>query len=108
MSRPEHTYVESPPSTPDSVVGVLSDEGFYGDGDPAWKKAPTAEDAQLQRPKIIKRLKRFAGSFPGAAELAERMTKCRPRQRCMSAACPECLRAYQRWFVSNLTKLGAR
>jgi len=107
MSRPKHVHIECRAPTPHSVTQILGDEGFYGDGEPRWDDCPSSEMAGLQRLAAIKRLrfKRFAEALPGAADLVERMTKCRPRNRCMSGACPECLRAFQRWFVCNVIKL---
>jgi len=108
MSRPKRTYIiKRQPPTPDSVTKILGNEGFYGDGEPKWDDCIASEMAVLQRLATIKRLrlKRFAEAFPRATDLAERMAQCRPRHRCMSAACPECLRAFQRWFVCNVIKL---
>lgn len=76
---------------------------FYQDGEPSWPNAPTPDDADSQRRFLAKRLRRFAGSFPGAAELADRLISCKPDNRCLSGACPVCMRAAQRTFVGLLS-----
>jgi hypothetical protein len=87
------------------VSRVLSNEDHYDNGVPTWQKAPTADDAKVARTKAAKRLKRFAQQFPGAEQLADIISGCAPGHRCLSGACPECGRAFQRWFVSEVNKL---
>lgn len=83
----------------------------YGDGSPQWtegkKQRPciTAEQAASQREKTIKLLKRHSGTDPRADRVRRRLEKCAPDHRCLSGACPECLRAYQRWFVAEVSGL---
>jgi hypothetical protein len=86
------------------VYDILSDERWYGDGDPSWPKAPTSEDAEKRRLFCAKRLRRFKLN-PQALQLAARLKACRPGKRCQSGACPECARAFQRWFVRSTSGL---
>jgi hypothetical protein len=88
--------------TPICTLGneVLADERWYGDGDPNWHGARTAEQARERRLFCAKRLRRF-----GPPELATRLKACRPGERCKSGACPECGRAFQRWLVHSTTAL---
>jgi hypothetical protein len=88
--------------TPICTLGneVLADERWYGDGDPNWHGARTAEQAIERRLFCAKRLRRF-----GPLELAATLKACRPGERCNSGACPECGRAFQRWFVHSTTAL---
>ena len=85
---------------------ILSQEGHFRNGPPKWregkKKRPcqTAEEAQIERRKMVKRLRRFGKENSEALALASRLEACAPRQRCGSGACPECARAWQRWFVT--------
>jgi hypothetical protein len=86
------------------VHEILADERWYGDGDPSWAGAPTSEQAEERRLFCAKRLRRFKLS-PQALNLAARLKACRPGKRCKSGACPECGRAFQRWFVHSTTAL---
>ena len=47
----------------------------------------------------MKRLRRAGKENAAALNLASRIAACAPKQRCGSGACPECARAWQRWFV---------
>jgi hypothetical protein len=87
------------------IARVLRNEGYYGDGSPTWPGAPTSQDAQDSRKRYIKRLRRFSSEFPEAKELAKLLVRCKRRRRCMSGACPECGRAFQRFFVIEVKKL---
>jgi hypothetical protein len=86
--------------SPSFTEGILADERWYGDGEPNWPVASTAEHAQERRLFCAKRLRRFQ-----ALDLAARLKACRPGERCQSGACPECGRAFQRWFVHSTTAL---
>jgi hypothetical protein len=87
------------------IARVLQDETYYCDGPPTWLGAPTSKDAKKARRSYVKRLRRFAHQFPGAKKLAKILARCKRRRRCMSGACPECGRAFQRWFVSKVVEL---
>jgi hypothetical protein len=95
---------QTPLPFPSSTQEVLADESWYGDGDPSWPGAPTAEQAEDKRLKSAKRLRRFK-LRPQALKLAARLKACRPGKRCNSGACPECGRAFQRWFVHSTSAL---
>ncbi len=87
------------------VRRILSQERHFRNGPPHWlegkKKRPckTAAEVQIERRKTVKRLRRFGKENSEALALASRLEACAPRQRCGSGACPECARAWQRWFV---------
>src|SRR4051812_34516994 len=87
------------------VQRILSQERHFRNGPPHWlegkKKRPcqTTAEAQIERRKTVKRLRRFGKENSEALALASRLEACAPRQRCGSGACPECARAWQRWFV---------
>ena len=85
---------------------VLADEFWFGNKPPGWPGAPTAADAKKARKRYIKRLRRFTPDFPEAKKLAKILGRCKKRRRCMSGACPECGRAFQRFFVSEVSKLA--
>jgi hypothetical protein len=87
------------------VAKVLGDEDYYGDGAPTWPGAPASSDAKATRERYSKRLRRFSPQFPKANELSHLLSACEPHHRCMSGACPECGRAFQRWFVAAVMKL---
>lgn len=86
------------------VYDILNDERWYGDSEPIWPNATTAEDAAERRLFCAKRLRRFK-LMPEALKLAARLKACHPGERCKSGACPECGRAFQRWFVYSTTAL---
>ena len=88
---------------PPLIARVLADEQHYGDGPPSWSSAPTSIDAKKTRKRHIKRLRRFTAEFPEADQVADILARCKKRRRCMSGACPECGRAFQRWFVGQVT-----
>jgi len=92
-------------AVPPLIARTLADEDYYGDGAPTWPGAPTSNDAKKARKSYIKRLRRFAHQFPEAKKLANVLARCKRRRHCMSGACPECGRAFQRWFVSQVEAL---
>ena len=90
------------------LVGrVLAHEDRFGDGAPSWPNAPSSTDTAKTRQRHVKRLRRFANDFPGADQLADIIESCEPGHRCTSGACPECGRAFQRWFVEQVSSLTA-
>ena len=89
------------------IARLLADEYWFGNNPPGWPGAPTADDAKKARKRYIKRLKRFFPQFPEAAKLAKILARCKRRRRCMSGACPECGRAFQRWFVAEVKDLAS-
>jgi hypothetical protein len=76
---------------------------FYGDGPPTWKqgkkgRAPKTSGAGAhERALLVKALRRDGSD--DALLLAQKLDRCCPRRRCLSGACPECMRAAQRLFV---------
>jgi hypothetical protein len=97
-----------PPALPQVrplVAEILSCEAWYSDGQPRWDGAPSSDQAASSRLAYIKRLRRFADQFPSASTLAATLEACQPHERCISGACPECSRAFQRWFVHETKNL---
>ena len=86
---------------------LLADAHWFGNKPPGWPGAPSFRDAKNTRKRYIKRLRRFTPKIPKAEHLAGVLARCKPRRRCMSAACPECGRAFQRWFVSQVMNLAS-
>lgn len=84
------------------VIAAINDEGRYPP-DRLWKKEPTAEFAYHERLKRIKFLRKHK-----AAVLAHRLESCELDQKCLSGACPECGRLFQRWFVRRSKKFIAK
>lgn len=91
-------------SIPPLVAEILTDEVWYGDDQP-WNGAPPSEQAVRKRLANVKRLRRYGGTLWAAKATADRLAACEPRNRCMSGACPECTRAFQRWFVDSTERL---
>ena len=98
-------------SNPDLVHKILRDEDLYTDSEPSWlegrskKPCQTAEAANNDRKLQIKRARRAGKKDPEAIKLAERLESCAIRNRCASPACPECHRAFQRWYVRGVAHL---
>lgn len=90
---------------PSLIARMLQDETCYGDDPPSWPNARASKDAKKARKSYVRRLRRFAHQFPEAKKLANVLARCKRRRRCMSGACPECGRAFQRWFVSRVVVL---
>jgi hypothetical protein len=82
----------------------------YRDGKPFWTQGKrgrpcrTAEDAEKERLSVVKLLRRYGRGSSKARKLARRIKECAKGNRCLSGACPVCLRAYQRLFVSAARK----
>jgi hypothetical protein len=88
------------------VIAAIADEEGYAP-DPLWRDAPSAEKMYGERLRRIKFLRKHCRIFPDAAAVADRLETCRPGQRCLSGACPECGRLFQRWFVRRSKKFIA-
>jgi hypothetical protein len=108
--RAKCTFRQSPSTnypTRGLVARILAREHWFGDGPPRWEDAPTPRQTRRDRLFRIKRLRRVAQTQPGAEKLADILARCKRRRRCMSAACPECGRAFQRWFVAQVMNLAS-
>ena len=88
---------------------VLSNEFWFGDGKPHLGKQFTARKAGERKAEIVELLFRSAKQQRGLGNtsvadqleiLADQTFYCRPRHRCGSLACTECLRAFQRAKVA--------
>ena len=88
---------------------ILSNEFWFGDGEPHLGKQFTARKAKERKAEIIDLLFRTAkaqrrvGNAGVADQLeivANKTFYCRPRRRCGSLACTECLRAFQKAKVA--------
>jgi hypothetical protein len=89
------------------VIAAIRDEEDYS-SDPLWKNAPSAEEMYEERLRRIKFLRKHGRIFPDAAAVADRLESCEPGRRCLSGACPECGRLFQRWFVRRSGKFIAK
>jgi hypothetical protein len=89
------------------VIAAINDESRYPP-DRLWKKGPTAEFAYHERLKRIKFLRKHSNPDPKTLLVADRLETCEPNQRCLSGACPECGRLFQRWFVRRSRKFIAK
>src|SRR5882724_10626585 len=73
-----------------------------------WKKEPTAEYVSKERLRRIKFVRKHSTTNPEAQIVADRLESCDPEHRCLSGACPECGKLFQRWFVRRSKKLVAK
>jgi len=85
---------------------IHAEERWHGDGDPTWKKAPSAADAYGKAVAAAARLghRNYKG-LTGTAALALIIASCSPESRCGSHACPSCARCDQRWLVHAVGKV---
>jgi hypothetical protein len=70
-----------------------------------WKGELTVDQAQENRLKRIRFLRKNAKSHGDALPVADRLEACCPKHRCLSAACPECGRLLQRAWVRESRSL---
>lgn len=80
----------------------LSDERWFGDGEPYWDHLPatlTARQERLRRSRLLRK--------HGRNQLSALLAECAPHGRCLSGCCPECGRALQRLFAAKATDLLA-
>jgi hypothetical protein len=89
------------------VIAAIEDAERYPT-DPMWKDEPTAEYIYDERLKRITFLQKHGNAHPDALIVAKRLQSCEPRHRCLSGACPECGRLFQRWFVRRSKKFIAK
>jgi hypothetical protein len=91
---------------------ILTNEKWFGDGEPVMGKQFTAGKAMERRPILLGILRRAARRNRKLGDdrlgarlelLAEKLEACRPQHRCGSMACPECSRAFQRAKVAGQT-----
>jgi hypothetical protein len=73
-----------------------------------WEKGPSAEEQHDERLRRIRFLRKWAKTEPTAATVADRLETCEFRNRCLSGACPECGRLFQRWLVRKSRKFIKR
>jgi hypothetical protein len=64
-----------------------------------WLNEPSATQQYIERLRRIKFLRKHGAINMQAVLVADRLDCCDQGQRCLSAACPECSRLLQRWFV---------
>jgi hypothetical protein len=93
----------------DLVAQILtsgSARKWYADGAPFWRRCgrgkpgKTSKQARKERRRLVKILRRHAKGNDSALRLADSLKSCSKEHRCLSGVCPECARAFQRWFVS--------
>jgi hypothetical protein len=96
---------------------VLAAERWFGNGDPQWPEAFTAEKTRERRDRVLAIVLRAANRAAKDVTpktrardlfgLFEKLAGCRRRHRCGSLACPLCARAYQRAKVAAQEKVIA-
>lgn len=86
----------------DWLKRILSSERWFGEGIPRWTSLANSAEAKEERLKRVRVLRKH-----GANELASALAACAPQARCLSGACPECGRAFQRAFVSKAARILA-
>jgi hypothetical protein len=100
--------------------------GLFGDGPPWWtiskgepwqRPSSSARQAKKQRRATVYKLRWHANHVAllagtptstslAASALADKLEACAPPKRpCLSGACPVCIRAQQRWFVTETVRV---
>jgi hypothetical protein len=88
------------------VISAIRDEEQCPP-DRMWKNEPTAECTYDKRLRRITFLQKHSNTHFDALIVAKRLESCEPGYRCLSGACPECGRLFQRWFVRRSKKFIA-
>lgn len=99
------------PSTEALIASaLLAQKQLFEDTPPKWREGSTnrlcqsAREAIDERLRLVKRLHRFGYTSDAASMLAVKLADCSEAGRCLSGACPECARAYQRLFVRTTAR----
>jgi hypothetical protein len=99
-------------ASPKKYCRALNREGAAG-RDLLWRRPSNlagrtdVEQRKESPPKLHQTIEAVWGrQFPDAKKLVKILARCKRRRRCMSGACPECGRAFQRWFVSQVVDLA--
>jgi hypothetical protein len=92
------------------IATILSDERWFGDGQPKWRRAPTAQEYQKKWLQAVKSLssKHFQSKFSDASRAAASIASCSPNKRCASNGCYLCCRAFQHWLIWAVKQLYRR
>jgi hypothetical protein len=86
-------------------VAVIANEYWYGDGPPLLKVSFSAAKTADRQAEVVDLLEKAANESKATGDpkqarllrkLANKIDRCRRRDRCGSLACPECARAFQR------------
>ena len=77
-----------PPSNPSKFADML-DKGMYATGS-------KGEELKSEREDLVAWLRKKGKRSQACLDLADKLDPCRPKHRCQSAACPECVAAGQR------------
>jgi hypothetical protein len=96
-SRKTHKSRNYPDKKPWVIAAIAEEE--RKPSDLLWRKAPSADDAYTARLQRVRFLQKYVEKDSSLKFFAERLDACEPRNRCLSGACPECSRLFQRWFV---------
>jgi hypothetical protein len=86
------------------VIKAIAQEELYPDKR-MWQNEPTAEEAEQERFKRIRFLRKFKSQDSRVIAVIKRLQNCELQNRCCSAACPVCSRLFQRWFVRRSKRL---
>ena len=80
------------------VMAAITEESRLRKG-LLWKNEPTADDVYQERLRRVRFLRKHGKVNAQADKVANRLDACEVGNRCLSGACPECGRIFQRWFV---------
>jgi hypothetical protein len=102
----------SPHDVDANLIRNLLTDNLFGDGPPTWtvsksrpweRRCDRLADATAQRDRACRKLLWHAANSgcKEAKHLAVKLRSCNEKRRCLSGACPICIRALQRWFVTT-------
>ena len=98
----------------ETILNGPKSEELYRDSNPTWRVGrkdelpQTAREAKRERLDRISRLEEWVALDEDVVGILRRLKSCRPERRCSSQACPECARAFQRWFVEACDRIVKR
>jgi hypothetical protein len=80
------------------VIAAIAEESRLPK-DLLWKNERTADEMYQERLRRVRFLRKHGKVDLQADMVADRLERCEVGKRCLSGACPECGRLFQRWFV---------
>jgi hypothetical protein len=80
------------------VIAAIAEESRLPK-DLLWENEPTADEMYQERLRRVRFLRKHGKANSQADMVANRLEGCEVGNRCLSGACPECSRLFQRWFV---------
>jgi hypothetical protein len=82
------------------IIAAINDESGYW-SEMLWPREPNKCQAYAERLRRIKCLRKHIHYSPAIKIIADRLSSCEHGERCLSGACTECHKLFQRWCVRH-------